>query len=58
MAVRKGFHHVAMNVTNFEGTIRFYTEALGCELLRKWPEENPSGAMLDVGGSILEIFDK
>ena len=58
MAVRKGYHHVAMNVMDFEGTIRFYKEALGCELVRVWPAENPSGAMLDVGGSILEIFKK
>lgn len=58
MANRKGFHHVAMNTTDFEGTIKFYTEALKCELVRVWPAENPTGAMLDVGGSLLEIFKK
>lgn len=58
MAIRKGIHHVAMNVVDFEGTIRFYTEALGCSLLRKWPVESPGAAMLDAGGSIIEIFQK
>ncbi len=56
MSVRKGIHHVAINVRNMDETIRFYTEALGCELLRTWPVVNPTAAMLDAGGAVLEIF--
>lgn len=58
MAVRKGLHHVAMNTTDFEGTIRFYTEGMGCTFLRQWPADEPTAAMLDAGGAIIEIFKR
>ena len=56
MAVRKGIHHVAMNVRSLDETIQFYTEALGCTLIRQWPAGAPTAAMLDAGGAIIEIF--
>ena len=58
MEKKKGLHHVAMNVSDIDASIRFYTDALGCSLLRRWGDE-PRGAMLDMGdGAILEMFER
>lgn len=56
MAKRSGFHHVAMNIKNLKETIRFY-EAFGCTLVRTWPAENPTCAMIDAGGTVFEVFE-
>ncbi|MCR5004583.1 MAG: VOC family protein [Clostridiales bacterium] len=57
MAVRSGFHHVAVNVRDLKEAISFY-EALGAKFLRAWPPEAPTAAMIDVGGSRIEFFAK
>ncbi len=52
-----GFHHVALAVADFEGSLRFYTEVLGMRLYTRWGEGEKRIAMLDMGdGGILEVF--
>ncbi len=57
MPVRSGFHHVALNVRDLQEAIQFY-EALGAKCLRVWPVEEPTAAMVDIGGSRIEFFCK
>lgn len=55
----KGTHHIALKCVGeeeFIKTIHFYKDVLGLEVVRTWGEGNNSGAMLDTGNSILEIF--
>jgi glyoxylase I family protein len=52
-----GFHHVAIKVYDFEGAVKFYTEALGFTEKISWGEGDKRAVMLDVGdGNYLEIF--
>jgi glyoxylase I family protein len=54
-----GFHHVAMNVKDFDESVKFYREALGYGVAKQWGETGKRAAMIDVGGnSYLEIFEK
>ena len=49
MAVREGFHHVALRVKDIDTTIAFY-EALGCRLNRTWVRDGSRNCMIDMGG--------
>ena len=52
-------HHVALRCVGteeMERTIRFYTELLGLEIIRRWGEGTGSGCMLGTGNGIIEIF--
>ncbi|MBQ3090084.1 MAG: VOC family protein [Oscillospiraceae bacterium] len=54
-----GTHHAAIKCKDeqqFLETIAFYRDVLGLSLLRTWGEGEKSGAMLDTGNSILELF--
>ncbi len=52
-----GFHHIALLATDFEKSLKFYTEGLGMSLYTMWGEGEHRIAMLDMGdGSILELF--
>ncbi|MEK8132107.1 VOC family protein [Paenibacillus filicis] len=52
-----GFHHVAIRVFDFEGTVQFYTEVLGFTIRHQWGEGDGRGIMLDTGdGNYLEVF--
>ena len=52
-----GFHHVAIKTTDFDATIRFYEEGLGCVRHFGWGEGNTRAALMDVGdGNYVEIF--
>ncbi len=52
-----GFHHVAIRVHDFDGAIRFYTEALGFTERIRWGEGVKRACMLDTGdGNYLEVF--
>ena len=52
-----GFHHVAIKVADFEGAVRFYTEALGFKEKIAWGEGDKRAVMLDAGdGNYMEIF--
>lgn len=52
-----GFHHVAIRVSDFDATIRFYTEGLGFVERIRWGEGDKRAMMLDTGdGNYLEVF--
>jgi len=52
-----GFHHVAIRATDFEATVRFYEEGLGCVRRFGWGEGETRAALMDVGdGNYVEIF--
>lgn len=53
-----GVTHIALNSSDFERSLRFYTEGLGFTLYRRWgkPEERMI-ALLDSGdGTYIELF--
>lgn len=35
-----GIHHVAMNVENFDKTVKFYIEGLGFKIHASWEKNN------------------
>ena len=54
-----GFHHVAIRARDFDATIRFYTEGLGCRVHYGFsvPGRIDRAAFLDVGdGRYIEVF--
>ena len=54
-----GIHHVCLKAAGraaWERAVAFYTQALGCPLVRSWGEGSASGAMIDLGGCMLELF--
>lgn len=52
-----GIHHIAMNVHDFDASVRFYTQYLGFKTALTWGEGDGRAVMLDTGdGSYLELF--
>lgn len=54
-----GFHHVAIRAADFDATIRFYTEGLGCKVHYRFsvPGRIDRAAFLDAGdGRYIEVF--
>jgi catechol 2,3-dioxygenase-like lactoylglutathione lyase family enzyme len=54
-----GFHHVAIRARDFDATLRFYTEGLGCSVHYRFsvPERIDRAAFLDAGdGRFIEVF--
>ena len=52
-----GIHHIALRASDLERSIRFYTQALGFQVIARWQEGEETIAMLDTGnGTILEVF--
>ena len=52
-----GFHHMAMDVKNFDRSMEFYTQVMGFSLARLWGEGEKRGCLLDTGnGNYLELF--
>jgi glyoxylase I family protein len=52
-----GFHHVAIRASNFEATVRFYTEGFGFTERLSWGEGDGRAVLLDTGdGDYLEVF--
>jgi glyoxylase I family protein len=54
-----GFHHVAIRAVDFDATIRFYTEGLGCSVRHRFsvPGRIDRAAFLDTGdGRYIEVF--
>lgn len=52
-----GIHHVAIEASDFERSLRFYTEGLGFRNVLTFPEEDRTVAMLDAGdATYVELF--
>lgn len=52
----KGFHHIALNASDFDKTVEFY-KALGLIERVRWGEGESRAVMLDMGdGGCIEIF--
>jgi glyoxylase I family protein len=52
-----GIHHIAIEASDFDGSLRFYTEGLGFREVLTFPEEEQMVAMLDTGdGTYVELF--
>lgn len=55
----KGIHHAAIKCCGeeqFRRCVAFYRDTLGLTVLRSWGEGTGSGAMIDTGSGIIEIF--
>lgn len=54
-----GVHHICLKTAGrsmWEDTVAFYTQVLGCPLVRSWGEGDSCAAMLDLGNCLLEVF--
>jgi hypothetical protein len=52
-----GLHHVAIEASDFDRSLRFYTEGLGIRNVLTFPEEGQTVAMLDTGdATYVELF--
>ena len=53
-----GFHHVCLKTRDWDRTLRFYQETLGCAVTLAWRSAPQRAALLDTGGgSYLEVFE-
>jgi catechol 2,3-dioxygenase-like lactoylglutathione lyase family enzyme len=68
----KGFHHAALSTADLDRCLEFYTQIIGCEVVRRfaWPigsqaadavtglnDSSARAVMLQLGSSYLEIFE-
>ncbi len=52
-----GFHHVAIKAKDFDASLKFYTEGIGCEPVIFWGEGDGRAVMLHIGnGCMIELF--
>ena len=52
-----GLHHIAIEASDFDRSLRFYCEGLGFRNALAFPEEDQMVAMLDTGdGTYIELF--
>ena len=52
-----GFHHVCMKTRDWDATLRFYKDTLGCTEKIAWREAPQRAVMLDAGdGNYIEVF--
>ncbi len=54
-----GIHHVALRTADFDRSVAFYTDTLGCAPKLAWGEPGARAVMLDVGdGNYVEVFER
>lgn len=54
-----GIHHVALATADFDRSVSFYTDVLGCKPTMLWGAAGKRGVMLDVGdGNYIEVFER
>ena len=54
-----GFHHVAIAARDFDRSVSFYTDVLGCRATLGWGEPPKRAVMLDTGGgNYIELFER
>ena len=52
------FHHVCVKTRDWDATMRFYCEGLGCTQKIMWAEAPKRCGLLDIGdGSYVEVFE-
>jgi len=53
-----GFHHVCMKTRDWDATMRFYKDTLGCTEKIAWRTAPQRAVMLDAGdGNYIEVFE-
>ncbi len=53
-----GSHHIAVQTTDYEESVRFYTEVMGMTEVVGFENQGRRAVMLDIGdGSIMELFE-
>lgn len=51
------FHHIALKASDFNRSLKFYTEGLGFTVFKTWGKDDSRAAMLDMGdGRYVELF--
>lgn len=54
-----GIHHVALRTADFDRSVAFYTDTLGCAPQMLWGDPGSRAVMLDVGdGNYIEVFER
>ncbi len=57
-ALLSGFHHVCVKTRDWDRTLRFYRDALGCTEKIAWRAAPQRAIMLDTGGgNYIEVFE-
>ena len=52
-----GIHHIAIAASDFDKSMKFYTEGLGFRQTAAWGEGNKRSALLDIGNGVcIELF--
>lgn len=53
-----GFHHICVKTRDWDATMRFYREGLGCTDKISWRDAPQRAVMLDTGdGNYVEVFE-
>ena len=54
-----GFHHVALRVRDFDRSVGFYRDVLGCATKLSWGKPPSRGILLDTGdGNYMGLFER
>ena len=54
-----GFHHIALRAADYEKSMAFYCDVLGCEIKAAWGDPGKRIALLNLGdGGSIELFEE